>query len=429
MHPSEAIRGHRSRLLDGRRVILGVSGSISAVEAPRVARELLRHGAEVDVVMSKDAQGIVTPEALRFATGRPPITELTGDVEHVRHLGPGPRRADLLLLCPATANTLSKIAHGIDDTPVTTFASIALGGGVPILVAPAMHGDMTRNKAVMENLARLRELGVRFIPPVEEEGEAKLPPPDVVAAHVLHELGSGPWRHRKVVVIGGSTSEPIDDVRSVTNEGSGRFAVDLAVQAFFRGAEVEAWMGELRVALPSFLPVHRFRTLGDLFALIEERKSDLHGTDAAIVPAALSDFTLKPRGGKISSAQKGLVLELEQAEKVLPVLRRALGDRGLLVGFKLESGLAPAALVERAREYLKATRCDALVANDRATMGATQAEVLLVRPEGKAHPYSGTKELVASRLWDDLGQALPPERRAPEPRAHPSTSGSSPGPR
>lgn len=407
MHPSEAIRGRRSQLLKGRRIVLGISGSIAAIETPRIARELLRHGARVDAVMTSDAQGIITAEALRFATGHPPIVALTGDVEHVRHLGPGPERADLLLLCPATANTLSKVAHGIDDTPVTTFASIALGAGVPVLVAAAMHQEMMRNPAVKENLEKLVAMGVEIIPPLLEEGEAKLASPEVVAAFVLHRLASGPWAGRRLVVVGGSSSEPIDDVRSVTNEGTGRMAVDLATQAFYRGAEVECWMGEVRVALPSFLPTRRFRTLSDLSALVKQESTLLEASDAVIVPAALSDFRLPKRDGKISSSSE-LSLKFERAEKMLPLLRKALPPPRLLVGFKLESGLEAARLLEKARHHLEDSGCDALVANDRASMGSATAEVTLVRRQGKAHPYSGPKDQVAGRLLDDLSGDLPP---------------------
>ncbi|HEV2429865.1 MAG TPA: flavoprotein, partial [Thermoplasmata archaeon] len=185
MHPSRSIRGRLSGLLSGRTVVLAVSGSIAAIEAPKIARELIRHGADVRAVMSPDATRIVTPEALTFATGHPTVVELTGGVEHVTLLGPGEGRADLLLVAPATANTLAKIAHGIDDTAVTSFASVALGGGVPVLVAPAMHGDMGRNPAIRESLDRLRAWGVEVVPPKMEEGEAKLAGPEEVAAAVL----------------------------------------------------------------------------------------------------------------------------------------------------------------------------------------------------------------------------------------------------
>src|SRR5579871_4642841 len=268
VHPSRAIRGGKSQLLAGRRIVVGISGSIAAIEMPRVIRELIRHGAEVRAVMSPDAARIVTPETIAFATGNPPIVQLSGEVEHVTLMGPGEGRADLLLLAPATANTISKIAHGIDDTAVTSFATVALGGGVPVLVAPAMHAHMGQNPAIRENLDRLRSWGVEIIAPLAAEGEEKLATPEEISAAVLHRLARGPWAGRRVIVIGGAARESIDSVRSLTNESSGETAVQLAVQAYFRGAQVELWASPLEVAIPSFLPLKRWRSVGDLRQLI-----------------------------------------------------------------------------------------------------------------------------------------------------------------
>ncbi len=234
--------------------MLGVTGSIAAIETPRIVRELIRHGAEVRAVLSPEASRIVSEEALAFATGHPTISRLTGDVEHVTLLGPGEGRADLLLIAPATANTIAKIAHGIDDTPVTSCASVALGGGVPILLAPAMHAHMGQNPAVRASLEQLVAWGVGIVQPEAAEGEEKLASPEEVAAAVLHRLASGPWVGRHVIVIGGASRESIDDVRSVTNESSGETAVQLATQAHFRGASVELWAGALQVPVPGSSP-------------------------------------------------------------------------------------------------------------------------------------------------------------------------------
>lgn len=408
MHPSEAIRGRKSQLLAGRRIVIGISGSIAAVETPKLIRELVRHGAQVDAVMSRDALAILTAEAIRFASGRSPVTEITGDVEHVKLLGPGPQRADLFLVAPATANTLAKIAHGIDDTPVTTCASVALGGGVPVLVAPAMHADMERSPFVQDNIKRLEGAGVRFIPPLFEEGEAKLPPPEVVAAHVLHSLARGPWAGRRVRLIGGSTSEPLDEVRAITNEGSGQMAAALASQLFFRGAVVDAWIGEVRVPWPPYIPTRRFRTLEDLQELRRGSDARWKDVEALIVPAALSDYTVRSHKGKIPSEENPqLSVVLERAAKVIPQLRKDLRPEALLVAFKLEVGLSPAELITRAREWREHQGAQAVVANGRSSMGSANAEVVLVRAEGKAHPYAGPKDLVAGKLLDDLGRDLP----------------------
>jgi phosphopantothenoylcysteine decarboxylase/phosphopantothenate--cysteine ligase len=421
VHPSRAIRGRRSRLLEGRRLLIGVTGSIAAVETPRIVRELIRHGADVRAVMSPDATRIVTAEALRFATGHPPITELTGDVEHVTTLG-GAERADLYLIAPATANTISKIAHGIDDTVVTSFASVALGGGVPILVAPAMHGQMARNPAVRENLDRLVGWGVGLIPSAGAEGEEKLASPEAIAAAVLHGLAFGPWKNRRTVVIGGASREPIDDVRSIANESSGETAVQLAAQAYYRGAETELWLGASEVAVPAFVPLVRWRTVADLLALVRSRGATLRGATAVWVPAALSDYAAKPRSGKISSRDTPkLELTLTPAPRVLPEIRRRAAPPARIVGFKLEAGRPNEELLARARALREEHDLDWVVANDRAAMGSsTTVEVAVVTRSGRVLRLQGTKEEVAGKLLDDLGRELttvrPVSRRPPAPR-------------
>lgn len=407
MHPSDAIRGSKSQLLQGRRIIVGVSGSIAAVEVPRVIRELLRHGAEVEVVASEDALRIITAESLTFASGHPPIRALTGGVEHVTELGPGPRRADLLLIAPATANTISKIAQGIDDTPVTSFASIALGGGVPVLLAPAMHSHLGQNPAVRENLARLRSWGVGIIEPVSAEGEEKLASPEEVAAAILHRLAEGAWARRTVIVIGGASREPIDEVRSITNESSGETAVALATQAYLRGAEVRLWAGGLRVAVPPFVRIERWGSVADLLRLAQRESALLGRADAVFVPAALSDFTLPARAGKIPSrGTPGLHLELKPSPKVLERLRRLAPPPCQLVGFKLEVGLDEAGLAEAAGVLLDESHLDFVVANDRATLGQPRASFLLVRPNGARHWVSGLKSDAAATLLDEIGRSL-----------------------
>lgn len=407
MHPSDAIRGRRSQLLSGRRIVLGVSGSIAAVEVPRIIRELIRHGADVQAVMSAEAARLVTPESLRFASGHPPILELTGDVEHVTWLGPGEKRADLLLIAPATANTISKIAQGIDDTPVTTFASVALGGHVPILLAPAMHASMGENPAVRTNLDRLRAWGVEVIQPRVEESEEKVASPEEIAAAVLHRLARGPWAGRQVIVIGGASHEPIDDVRSITNESSGETAVALAVQAHYRGARVSLWMGAASVPVPSFVTEIRWSSVENLRRLVIRETKALATADAVWIPAALADYTVKARPEKIDSRRTPrLTLSLGPTPKILPEIRRHVTAPGIVVGFKLVSRQTPEALREQAQKLLEEVGLDAVVGNDRSVMGAAQAEVLLLRKDGRSHWIRGPKAEVAGRLLDELGRDL-----------------------
>ena len=262
MHPSETILCAKSRKLFGKRIVLGITGSIAAVECLELARELIRHGAEVRAVLTPEAQKIITPCSMVFATGHEVVTSIDGWVQHVDLLGNSPAKADLLLIAPCTANTISKIACGIDDTPVTTMATTALGSKTPVMIALAMHAAMFENPIVQTNISALKYIGLDFVGPRMEEGKAKVATNEEIVEAVLRRLGKGDYRGRRVLVIGGSSEEPIDDMRVITNRGTGETAVELARAAYERGADVELWMGRCSVPLPSFIPTRRYVTVG-----------------------------------------------------------------------------------------------------------------------------------------------------------------------
>ena len=182
------IVGTKGEELKGRKIVLCLTGSVAVAKAPEVARELMRHGAEVHVFMSKAAQHLISPRLMEWATGNPVVTELTGAVEHVAMAGEHPGRADLVLVAPATANTIGKMAAGIDDTPVTTLLSTALGSGIPILIAPAMHESMYRHPIVEENIRKLKSVGVSFVGPRLVEGKAKVAEVEEIVEYAIRAL-------------------------------------------------------------------------------------------------------------------------------------------------------------------------------------------------------------------------------------------------
>ena len=168
-------------------VTIGVCGSVAAVRVPELIRELKRNGCDVQCVMTPAAKNILHPNVLEWASENPVIQELSGAVEHVKLCGIG-GKTDLLLICPATSNTISKIANGIDDTPVTTCAATALGCGKKIALVPAMHQSMYQNPFVRENIAKLKKAGVKILEPKIEENKAKLMDNDAIAKEVLKLL-------------------------------------------------------------------------------------------------------------------------------------------------------------------------------------------------------------------------------------------------
>ena len=400
VHPADRLAGQRSRLLEGKTVVLGVTGSIAAVRTVELARELIRHGARVVPVMTKDAQKILHPYALEFATGVRPVTEITGMVEHVKWLGTGEGKADLFLIAPCTGNTLSKIALGIDDSTVTTFAATGLPT-TPLVIAPAMHDTMYANPFLVENIRRLQERGVTVLDPFIEENKAKLPEPEVIVEHALRALGPGTLRGKRVLVVNGSTIEPIDSMRVVTNKSTGRMGVALVREAFRMGADVEHWWGHghLDAPLPP-VPTRRFVTVEDLVAMAK----DARGFDAALVPAAISDFGPDVAGGKLPSDGDAPVLRLRALPKFVQELRRAFD--GALVSFKAESGITEAQLVERARKGLKKNGSRFVVANLLEAVQPDASRALLV-DDASATPVAGSKDEVARAVLERLAKELP----------------------
>ncbi|HWG90848.1 MAG TPA: bifunctional phosphopantothenoylcysteine decarboxylase/phosphopantothenate--cysteine ligase CoaBC [Candidatus Thermoplasmatota archaeon] len=391
MHPSESIRGETSRLLEGKRIILAVTGSIACVKSVELARELIRHGATVLPVMTKAATELLHPNALEFATGVKPVTTLTGATEHVTELGYGQGKADLLLIAPCTGNTLSKMALGIDDTPVTTYFTTGFTT-TPTLVAPAMHSTMWAHPFLQENLERLKRHGVHVLEPFFEEGKAKLPEPEVIVEHALRLLSGMPLKGKRILVINGSTVEPIDEMRVVTNKSTGRTGVALAREAFRLGAEVEHWFGHGHVdALPRHLPMKRFVTVADLLQMLP----DVERFDYVFMPAAISDFGPAPASGKISSDAERVTLELQPLPKVVKQVRER--TRGTLIAFKAESGVTEKALVEKARKSIQVNGAKYVVANDLRGVGVDATSVLLV-DERNVRPLTGTKDEVARQL-------------------------------
>src|SRR5674536_398734 len=222
--------------LEGKTVIVGVTGSIAAVETIKLIRKLRRMGAAVHVVTTLAARRIIHTNALEYASQNPVINELTGKVEHVAFLGKG-GSADLLLIAPCTANTIGKIARGIDDTPVTTCAVTAIGSGKPVVIVPAMHLSMYSQPFVKENIDRLGEL-VHFVWPRIEEDRAKFADMSEIVLTVERLLSRWDLAKKKVLITSGATIEALDPIRILTTRSSGRTGREIAYEAFRRGADV-----------------------------------------------------------------------------------------------------------------------------------------------------------------------------------------------
>ncbi|WP_297497077.1 bifunctional phosphopantothenoylcysteine decarboxylase/phosphopantothenate--cysteine ligase CoaBC [Thermococcus sp.] len=398
LHHVRLIYATKSRKLVGKKIVLAIPGSIAAVEAVKLARELIRHGAEVHAVMSGNARKIIHPYAMEFATGNPVVTEITGLIEHVELAGKHEEGADLILVYPATANTIGKIANGIDDTPVTTVVTTAFSH-IPVMIAPAMHSTMYEHPIVLENIEKLKRLGVEFIEPRLEEGKAKVAPIEEVVYRVIKKLHPKTLVGKRVLVTAGATREYIDPIRYITNASTGKMGVAMAEEADFRGAEV--MLIRTKGSVPSFVENQvEVETVEDMLEAVE-RELKVKKYDVVVLTAAVSDFRVKNRAKVKVKSGRPLTLELEPTPKIIDLVKK-LQPETFLVGFKAETGLSEGELISSAEEQMKRAGSDLVVANTLKAFGSDENEVVLVGWEGVKKLPRMSKRGLAERLWDEI---------------------------
>lgn len=362
-HPSKEIIGSWSNRLKGKKIVLCICGSVAAIRSPEIARGLMRHGAEVYTVMSKAATELIHPYLMEWATGNPVITHLTGKIEHVELCGKTATKADLVLIAPATANTISKIACGIDDTPVTTTISTALGTGIPIMIVPAMHETMYTNPFVIENIKKLKEKGVIFIGPRIEEGKAKIASTEQVINVVVNFFTPKILSGMKVLITAGPTREYLDDVKFLTTPSSGKMGIAIAEESIACGAETTIVMGPTNIEPPLDANVINVTTCDEMLnAVLKELKSKEY--DFIFLAAAPLDFKFAEKiSGKISSDIGELTVKLISTPKISSQVRK-YSSKSVIVGFKAEYGVKLEEMIERAYKRLVENDLDLIVAND-----------------------------------------------------------------
>ncbi|ACV48961.1 MULTISPECIES: bifunctional phosphopantothenoylcysteine decarboxylase/phosphopantothenate--cysteine ligase CoaBC [Halomicrobium] len=379
-------------MLSGVNVVLGVTGSIAAVKTVELAHELRRQGATVRAVVTDSASGIVHPWAVEFATDGEVVTELTGAVEHVELCGVD-GWGDVLLIAPATANTVGKIAGAIDDSPVTTCATTALGADLPVVVAPAMHEPMYDHPGVLDAIDRVESWGVDFVAPRLEEGKAKIASEGAIVAATARAAGEQPLAGEHVVVTSGATTESIDPLRTLSNRASGRTGRALARACYVAGADVTLVHDGPDVPVAE---VRRVESAAEMTAATTEACAD---ADALLSAAAISDYTVEQRDRKIKSGEPSLTLELSPTPKLVDAVRSERPDLPI-VGFKAETDVDDETLVERAREIRDRVDMAFVVANDADVMGAERTRALLVGDD--VSTYEGDKQGLGRRVAAEL---------------------------
>ena len=359
-HPSLDIVGSGGTELTGKKIVLCISGSVAAYKAIELARLFMRHGADVTCVASKAATNLIKPSYFKWATGNNVITQLTGDLEHIKVADY--KRSDLIVVYPCTANTLGKLANGIDDTPISTVLSVGLGSKIPIVIALAMHEAMYENPAVTKNIEFLKKK-IDFIAPSFVEGKAKAAEPEEVLDFVLKKFGSSPiLRGKKVLMTAGPTIEYIDPVRVITNQSSGKTGVLLASELVSAGAKVTFVYGPGTEPPPKGAKIIKIETSQEMLNAV--RKEMKKKFDIVILAAAASDYALeKPSKIKIKSDLDKVVLKLKRVTKIIDEIKKIQRDV-FLVGFKAETNISKERLISEARKKLRESRADLIVAND-----------------------------------------------------------------
>ncbi len=400
-------------MLEGRTVALGITGSVAAVKTVELAHELRRRGATVQAVMTPAAADIIHPWAVEFATGTEPITEITGAVEHVALCGRD-GDADVLLLAPTTANTVGKIAAAIDDTPVTTAVTTALGADVPVVLAPAMHKPMYDHPGVLDALAQLREWGISIVEPRIAEGKAKLATIDAIATATARAATDDPLAGQHIVVTAGATATAIDPVRVLTNRSSGRMGRAIATACAVRGAKVTVVHGPVGTqpladatasprhddpAMP-YTTCHTVETTAEMIDAVEDT---LPTADAVISAAAIGDYTTETAPEKLRSGTDR-TLRLAPTPKLLDRVRNRRPELPL-VAFKLEATTDEQAVIDAADTLRDRVDATFVVGNSTDTLGATATRVVLVDADG-ATTAQGSKADLAAGIVDELAARI-----------------------
>ncbi|MEM1545128.1 MAG: bifunctional phosphopantothenoylcysteine decarboxylase/phosphopantothenate--cysteine ligase CoaBC [Candidatus Methanomethylicia archaeon] len=402
LHPSKDIISSKSNLLKGKRIVLCVCGSVSAIKAPDIARELMRHGADVYPVMSKAASKIIHPYLLEWATGNQTITELTGRIEHVEFCGLTESKVDLVLVCPATANTISKSAYGIDDTPVTTFISTAIGSNIPVVFVPAMHESLYRNPFVTENINRLKNNGVIFIGPKVYEGKAKIADIEDIIEAVISFFTPKILTNKRVIVTAGPTREYLDDVKYLSTPSSGKMGVEIAKECAASGASVTLVCGPINVHVPTGITIISVSSCIEMFKAVESSLRN-NSYDYAFLAAAPVDFTFhKKHLGKIPSELEEVTVKLVQNPKISAEIKK-ISPKTITIGFKAEYGTSLDELINRAYKRLIENNLDLIVANDVSrsdiAFGSDYNEVYVIdRSKNVIHIPKSSKREVARRI-------------------------------
>lgn len=392
-------------MLKGKFIVLGVTGGIAAYKMPNLARMLIKAGATVQVIMTKNAQNFITPFTFETLTKNKCLvdtfdTNFTYSVEHVSVA----RRADIVMIAPATANVIGKLASGIADDMLTT---TVMAADCKKIIAPAMNHFMYHNPIVSDNIKKLEGYGYEFVGPDTgmlangDLGDGRMVSEEVLFDCIERELSHAKdMLGKKVLVTAGATKERIDPVRFITNHSSGKMGLALAKAAAARGADVTVVAGEVSVNFPDYVKVIRVESAKDMFDTVMDMYDAF---DIIVKAAAVADYTPKTKADeKIKKSDEDLLLELQKTDDILKALGEKKTREQVVCGFSMETEN----MIKNSRQKLVKKNADMIVANNLKEDGAgfktdTNA-VTIITKDNEVEVPKMPKQDVAHRIFDEI---------------------------
>lgn len=392
-------------MLKEKTILLGVTGGIAAYKSASLASRLVKAGAEVRVIMTEHATNFINPITFETLTGHKCITDTFDrnfefQVEHVSLA----KKADVIMVAPATANVIAKLAHGLADDMLTT---TILASHAPKLVAPAMNTGMYENPVTQDNLALLKKYGMEVIEPAAghlacgDEGKGKMPEPEILYEHILRSCAcKQDMKGLKVLVTAGPTQEAVDPVRFLTNHSSGRMGYSIAKACMLRGADVTLVTGRTALTPPLFVDVVPVVSAKDMYDAVISRSDEM---DIIIKAAAVADYRpVHVAEEKVKKSDGSFSLELERTDDILKYLGEHKKPGQFLCGFSMETEN----MLENSRKKLEKKHLDMIAANNLNVPGAgfetTTNIITIITPDSVKELELMSKDDAAFRLLDDI---------------------------
>ena len=392
-------------MLKGKMVILGVTGSIAAYKMANVASMLKKLHCDVQVIMTRNATNFITPVTFETLTGNKCLIDTFDrnfqyNVEHVALA----KRADLLMIAPASANVIGKLAHGIADDMLTT---TALACRCPKIVAPAMNTSMYENPIVQDNRKTLQRYGFEIVEAENghlacgDSGAGKLPEEKLLVAHILRVIARDKdLAGRKVLITAGATMEPIDPVRYITNHSTGKMGFALARACMLRGADVTVVKGHTEAEVPDFVEILPVGSAAEMFEAVKSRFAE---SDIVIMAAAVADYRPSQFSEeKVKKSEEAMAIPLSRTQDILQYLGEHKREDQFLCGFSMETQH----MLENSRKKMVKKNLDMIVANNLKTKGAgfgTDTNVITILTKEKEQAFDiMSKDAAADCILDEI---------------------------